>query len=77
MTAILKEVGRLYNDIPSGLRALADSIEQGQEGDAKYLVWALMVDEGDMVSGLLGAASEGDAHYLHSKAALYLLGGYD
>ena len=65
------------NDIPVGLRKLADDIESGKHGDAHNLVW--VIDEGDgIVSvGMLGQciSAGAEAHLLMAKAQRRLENG--
>jgi hypothetical protein len=49
------EIG--INDVHTGLRNLATSIESGNFGDAHNLVWVVDCGEGVVETGLLGKAS--------------------
>lgn len=45
-------------DIPRGLRALADQIEQGHLGPVRSIAWVVEIDGAPVEIGLLGPASE-------------------
>lgn len=49
---------RNIQDIPRGLRELADTIEKGEYGDAHNLVWAIDCGGGRLELGMLGKAPE-------------------
>ena len=57
-------------NLPSGLRNLADSIENGDFGDAHNLAWVIDCGSGRIELGLLGAAPEagGTGHLLFAIA---------
>lgn len=55
-------------DIPQTLRNLADSIEQGEYGEAHALVWVIDCGSADIAVGLIGQTAEPGA------AAYYMLG---
>jgi hypothetical protein len=68
--------GKDIRDIPRGLRALADSIEAGEYGDAHALVWAVDCGGGRVEVGLLGETAEpGAVGYLLLGMAMRRLEG--
>ena len=62
---VLEFTGANVQDIPAGLRNLADSIEQGKFGDAHSLIWVIDVG-GDIEVGMLGIQGQpgAEAHLL-------------
>lgn len=46
-------------DVPFGLRCLADKIEAGEFGDSHNLVWVIDCGDSRIELGLLGASPEG------------------
>jgi hypothetical protein len=61
---LLKLPDRNIQDIPRGLRALADKIEQGG-GDCHNIAYVIDAGGGQVVCGLLGPAAEcGPTAYL-------------
>jgi len=65
---IIEFPGANINDIPRGLRALADQIEAGKQGTVHTLVWIIDQGNGKTEVGVLGLAASPDA------VAYYLLG---
>ena len=57
-------------DIPRGLRAIADEIEDGKYGDAHNLAWVIDCGDDRFEIGMLGAAPEPGitAYYLYGLA---------
>ena len=57
-------------DIPRGLRAIADEIEDGKYSDAHNLAWVIDCGDGRLEIGMLGAAPEPGvtAYYLYGLA---------
>lgn len=49
---------RDIRDVPSSLRALAESIEAGAYGDGHNLAWVIDCGNGRIEAGLLGPAAE-------------------
>lgn len=56
--SVVKFPDRDIRDVPSSLRALADTIEKGGYGDAHNLAWVIDCGEGRIEAGLIGAATE-------------------
>lgn len=70
MVKLLAFPERDVQDIPRGLRALADRIEKGECGASHVLAWVVDCGDGRIDVGCLGAAAEPGAvaYYLYGLA---------
>lgn len=74
---LVKLPERNVQDIPRGLRTLAEEIEQGKLGDCHNIAWVVDTGNGHVECGLLGASPEPGplGHLLFAKGMRALENG--
>ncbi len=71
MSAVLLQLPKSnIDDLPAGLRKLADEIEAGEFGDGHFLAWAIDCGAGRIEIGGLGQSAQPgtEAYFLYGLA---------